>query len=172
MKKIAISLFVCLLITSCSTYTKQECVTMDQTQMGYKDGINGVSSFNNAVYLFQSTCQKDYEIPVSVEKIKQGWEDGVRFYCSSNGGARAGAQGLEYSGICAKSKEDEKKFFESYNPARMSFLENKVKELERDNENLKTNADSYYSRLNSCESTVSSLQSEVSSAQSRAAACR
>jgi hypothetical protein len=134
-----------LLATGCSTYSKKQCLEMDQAQLGYQKGIDG-------------------------QKVKRGWEDGLRFYCSSNGGMRAGSRGLTYSGVCAKA--DEKTFFESYNPTRMNYLEINVNELESIIKNMKNEVSFCESDLNSYKSRVTSLESELSSVQTRALNCQ
>lgn len=162
-------ILISLLVSGCATYSKEECANMDQSQSGYKLGIDGKGSFDEAVSHLKYHCEKEHSIPVDTQKVKQGWEDGLRFYCSGNGGIRAGASGHEYSGVC--KKEDEEKFFATYNPSRMSFLTNKVKELEKKIESLEHDISSAKSKEDSCESRVTSLQSSLTSAEVRAASC-
>ena len=161
--RIVLIIIILLVISGCSTYSKNECLEMDQAQIGYKNGINGANSFDSSVNHITNTCEKDYGIKADIPKIKKGWEDGIQFYCSNNGGLRAGSSGMNYTGVC--SKENEKIFFETYNPARLGFLEEKVKQLEHQLESVEGS-------LSSCESEKSSLSSQLSSAQSNFSNCQ
>jgi hypothetical protein len=159
-----------LLATGCSTYSKKQCLEMDQAQLGYQKGIDGIASFDSVTQDFKKNCEEEHGVLVDGQKVKRGWEDGLRFYCSSNGGMRAGSRGLTYSGVCAKA--DEKTFFESYNPTRMNYLERNVNELESIIKNMKNEVSFCESDLNSYKSRVTSLESELSSVQTRALNCQ
>ncbi len=169
MKLFTTFIVIIFISTGCSSYSKQKCLEIDQAQSGYKLGIDGVTSFNSAILDLKKNCEDEHGVPVDTQKIKTGWEDGLRFYCSSNGGSRAGQSGLVYSGAC--TKQDEKIFFNTYNPSRMSYLENKVKELEKKIEVLESDFSNATSRANSCESNVNSLYSRLSSAEAKASSC-
>lgn len=135
---------------------------MDQAALGYKDGSVGIGSFEVPLNHFKNTCEKDHDVKPNIEAIKNGFNNGKRFYCSESGAINAGISGLKYTGVC--SKEEEKIFFEKYNPARMSYLEKKVKDLESENSTLRT-------QLMNKDSEISTLQSEKSSLMSAANNC-
>jgi hypothetical protein len=153
---------ILLLVFGCSTYSKQECLEMDQFQFAYGYGTDGVSSVDPAVARFQDTCFKDHGINADKDKMGKGFESGKNFYCSEEGIRLAATKGKTYTGIC--NKVEEAKILPVYNQARTSFLENKVQELEREIDRLK-------SSLSTCESNVSSLHSQLMSAQAHTTTC-
>lgn len=160
MNKLVI-LVIFVIASSCSTYSKNECLVMDQTALGYKDGSTGVGSYDVSLNHFKSTCEADHGIHPDVEKIKAGYESGIRFYCSSEGADKVGRSGKEYTGVCPK--ELEKVFLEKYNPARMSFLEIKVKELEKEITNLEDKIRSEQSKTNDAEYRARAAETKAAS---------
>ena len=52
---IKILLFALILLSGCSTYSKKECLEMDQETLGYKDGSNGIGSFEATLKHYKET---------------------------------------------------------------------------------------------------------------------
>jgi hypothetical protein len=67
--------------------------------------------------------------------------------------------GKKYSGAC--SKEEEKNFLKTYNPARMSFLEKRILELESELAQAQSVESTLNSRLSTCESELSSARTPL-----------
>ncbi len=160
MKKLYFFSFFTLLMSGCSTYTKKECENFDHRQLGYFAGVSGEHSHNSALEKFKNTCGKDHGLLPDEAKMKEGWSQGLQLYCSEEGGARAGSAGQTYTGACPK--ESESKFWKTYNPSRMAFLEKKVVELEARLRAAESDQSSFESKLRSCESELSTVRSQLS----------
>lgn len=159
MKRIYIISLIVLMLSGCSTYTKTQCEGFDHRQLGYLAGANGETSHLSALENFKKTCSEDYGLLPDEAKMKEGWAQGLQYYCSEEGGARAGSVGGQYTGACPK--DSEAKFLKTYNPARMGYLEKRVAELEALLQTAEAKERSSASSLSSCESELSTVRSQL-----------
>lgn len=156
---VAASLFFLFLFGACSTYSKQECTNMNWNQIAYEHGYNGDPNLQQIYNRYALTCGKDHDIFPDKGAMEQGYTSGLKQYCTADGGIRAGASGKPYTNVCGP--EATTQFMKSYQPARLSWLENDYKRLKAENENLKSQVSDLEGRIHSLEMRNSDLTTQV-----------
>lgn len=84
-------------ISGCASMSKKECLSADWHAIGYSDGTRGIHHNNLAKH--RQSCGK-YEVFPDEEAYHAGWDQGIRSYCTSDRGYRAGSAGQPYRNIC------------------------------------------------------------------------
>ena len=79
-----------------------ECEGLDWRALGLADGRDGQSGKDSEKRL--ESCAKA-GAPVSIADYRAGREEGLRAYCSADGGFAAGAKGADYEGVCPAARE-------------------------------------------------------------------
>ncbi len=144
-------------LVGCSTYSKKQCEQMDLNQKGYELGQNGESGVDVTLAHLKSECEAEHGVVIDRDKIKNGYDKGLRFYCTKEGAIRAGGLGLNYKGVCP----DEKIFLENFSASRLVFLETKVRELTNQNEELKSSLESERQKNASQLYEISNLKTQL-----------
>lgn len=89
-----------LLLSSCATLSKEECVVGNWQSIGYNDGVAGYSSERLAAH--SKACAK-----VNVAPDYQAWERGRKLglqqYCTVNNAYNIGLQGRDLNNVCPTS---------------------------------------------------------------------
>jgi hypothetical protein len=90
-------LFAAALITGCAAMSEKECQTADWRDQGMKDALNGHD--RSRLVDVRKACAKAGVVP-SEALYFDGWNWGIRQFCTPDNGARWGRQGHIYSGSC------------------------------------------------------------------------
>ncbi len=97
-----VALLAALILSSCASLTKQECVVADWHSIGERDGAAGrpLSYFNRHV----DACKK-----TTAQPDHAGWQAGHRFgarrFCTPQNGLKAGNAGKTYHNICSPDQQ-------------------------------------------------------------------
>ena len=86
-----------LVLTSCATLNEEECITTNWRDLGVTDGQAGRPQ--TYVKLHRDACGK-HGLPVDEQSWRDGWEVGIRSYCTPQTGLREGREGRSYSNSC------------------------------------------------------------------------
>ena len=86
-----------LLLTGCAAMSEKECQTADWRDQGMKDALNGHDRSRLADV--REACAKAGVAPNEALYF-DGWNRGIRLFCTPDNGARWGRQGRIYSGSC------------------------------------------------------------------------
>lgn len=92
MFKIIGLIFVGVLLGGCESMSESECRTADWGRVGFKDGAAGVAEQRLAAYT--DDCGKIGVRP-NAQAYRQGWDAGIKRYCTASNGWRAGTDGQE-----------------------------------------------------------------------------
>ena len=109
-KNILILSFVALLVTSCSTLSKNECKTANWNTIGYEDGTNGYQA--SRIGEHRSACA-DYGIRPNLNAYTEGRKKGLQQFCIPSTAYNKGLHGYRYNGVCANYNE--RAFLAAYN---------------------------------------------------------
>ncbi|MGY6707413.1 MAG: DUF2799 domain-containing protein [Rhizobiaceae bacterium] len=82
---------------SCATLNEDQCREVSWEQLGYDDGQAGRHSSH--VDLHRQACQR-YNISVNTSEWREGWESGIRQYCTPQNGLNEGRAGRSYANSC------------------------------------------------------------------------
>lgn len=148
-------------LMGCTTFSKQECASINWNQIAYQLGYNGSPKLQEKYAYYHAKCGDDHGIYPDKLAMEAGYSEGLRQYCTSDGGIRAGASGQRYAHICPVEKTAD--FMKTYNPARLAWLENENEKLRSENDRLENRYRSLQHEVNSLENQISSLRSEISS---------
>lgn len=91
-----------VLISSCASMSKEECLVADWHALGYEDGAAGqqVSQLSRR----RQACA-EHGIRPDTEAYRAGRDEGLRLYCTEQRGFRVGRAGQNYSGVCPADLE-------------------------------------------------------------------
>jgi len=82
---------------SCATLNEDQCREVSWEQLGYDDGQAGRNSSH--VDLHRQACQR-YDISVNASEWREGWESGIRQFCTPQNGLNEGRAGRSYANSC------------------------------------------------------------------------
>jgi len=91
-----------LLLSGCSSMSKNECLTVDWRTIGYEDGVDGYPP--DRVAQHRKACAK-YGVSTDLALYQQGREQGLAEYCRPANGYRVGVRGASYPDVCPTSLE-------------------------------------------------------------------
>ncbi|MES0371756.1 MAG: DUF2799 domain-containing protein [Mariprofundaceae bacterium] len=89
-------------LSGCASMSKKECINADWHTIGFTDGSRGVHYTNLSKH--RKSCIK-YEIIPDEDAYHSGWDQGIRSYCTTDNGYRAGRAGKAYQNICPSDVE-------------------------------------------------------------------
>ncbi len=97
---VAAGLFT-LLVSSCATLNKEECITADWYAIGHEDASYG----REANYLSQhrKACA-EHGVTPNFERYNQGHSQGLTVFCRSNRGYTMASDGSSYPEVCDRSR--------------------------------------------------------------------
>ena len=101
-KNILLLVTLSLLITSCSTMNKSECLTADWRTIGFGDGAKGEPA--TMISRHRSACA-EHGVTPNLNAYNSGRNDGLAQYCIPSTGYNKGLSGSRYNGICRDHNE-------------------------------------------------------------------
>jgi hypothetical protein len=84
-------------LAGCASMSKKDCENADWRTIGYNDGARGIYYSNLDSY--RKRCS-EYQITPDANAYQTGWNQGIRSYCTSDNGYRAGVAGQAFQNIC------------------------------------------------------------------------
>lgn len=90
-------LLLTITITGCASMSKQDCETADWHTIGYNDGARG--DFYSNLDNYRKRCA-GFQITPDTNAYQNGWNQGIRSYCTGEIGYRIGMAGQAYQNIC------------------------------------------------------------------------
>ena len=106
-----------MLLASCASMSKDECLYADWRAIGYEDGAAGANA--TAVSSRRQACARAGVTP-DMPAYLDGRNAGLFEYCTPANGFRTGERGAAYSGVCAR--HDEASFLEQYRTGAHLYL--------------------------------------------------
>lgn len=123
-------ILVAVVVSSCTTLSKEDCQTMNWNERGTSDALQGKTSKVFADYT--QTCSK-HGIAVNQDEYAKGRTRGLRLFCTYENGQQFGREGESYNGVCPQKLETE--FLKGYRMGKREYeIEQKEKEALRDME--------------------------------------
>lgn len=119
MKALPLLIFGSLLLSSCATLSKNECLNADWLTIGYEDGVQGRS--RNRIGSHRKACA-EHGITPDLTAYQQGYHKGLVNFCTPGNGYRRGHRGFKYTGVCQGDFEQD--FLQGYRAGREIYLEN------------------------------------------------
>ncbi|HEX5419863.1 MAG TPA: DUF2799 domain-containing protein [Gammaproteobacteria bacterium] len=95
-------LAVFFILGGCAGFNQQECQVADWRTVGFTDGAAGRPV--SAIGGYRQDCSK-YGIAPNLDSYRQGYDAGVREFCTPGKGFEFGSQGGQYSGMCPADLE-------------------------------------------------------------------
>jgi len=95
-------LLLAVVLTGCSSMSKNECLSVDWRTVGYEDGVAGYSADRIAQH--RKACAK-YGVSTDLSAYQQGRLQGLQEYCKPANGYRLGVRGGSYYGVCPANLE-------------------------------------------------------------------
>ena len=86
-----------LVVSACATLNESECVSVNWTDLGSRDGQAGRPSLYVAEHV--EACAR-HGLPVDEESWRMGWDTGIRVYCTPENGLNVGSRGALYANSC------------------------------------------------------------------------
>lgn len=93
-----------LLLSGCTTMSKDECLMGAWGEKGYKDGLSGYDPSRLDDHV--SACAK-HGVASNPTAYYSAREDGLRTYCTWRSGFSEGRRGNSYRGVCRPEEEAE-----------------------------------------------------------------
>lgn len=93
-----------LCLTACSTMSKKDCETANWAALGKRDGVEGktLDAYNRR----ETQCQ-EHGLLTEREKYISGYAEGLKIFCTYEGGQKFGYSGDRYDGQCRRHSEEE-----------------------------------------------------------------
>ncbi len=91
-----------VLISGCTSMSKEECLNADWKMVGLEDGING--NPESTIGIYRKDCAKIHVVP-NLALYQQGHREGVRKYCTAAKGYDVGKNGGAYYHVCPADLE-------------------------------------------------------------------
>lgn len=126
-------LVVCLYLSGCATLSESECRTEDPYGIGQRDGQRG--ELPSRLLKHQEACAR-YGISLDSGRYRQGYQQGLPWYCTPDNGYQQGSQGAYYQGVCPPDLEPA--FLREYRPAYDNYqLRQRLEELHNELEQIR-----------------------------------
>jgi len=100
--KILILGLLSLLLISCASLSKEECLNGDWYEIGYEDGINGKPRKRLSKHI--KACA-EYNVRADKNHYMQGREKGLQSYCTLENALQVGLNGETYEHVCPRRIE-------------------------------------------------------------------
>ncbi|MCG6934148.1 MAG: DUF2799 domain-containing protein [Gallionella sp.] len=84
-------------LAGCASMSKKDCETADWRTIGYNDGARGI--YFTHLDSYRKRCS-EYQITPDANAYQTGWNQGIRSYCTSDNGYRAGVAGQAFQNVC------------------------------------------------------------------------
>ena len=114
---VIVVLMATVLLGGCATMDQAECVSADWYALGLGDGQEGRKSSRHSEYAKECS---EFGVSVDQDAYTDGWETGIRDYCTRDNGFGVGMSGKIYQHSCPTALTDA--FFSSYQTGRAVFM--------------------------------------------------
>lgn len=116
-----------LLLSGCTTLSKDECLLADWQTLGYADGVQGRSPARIDTY--RQDCAK-HQVTPDLALYQRGHRQGLQLFCRTSNGYEYGRKGQSYQGVCQGDAEAD--FLLGFDAGRRIYLlEQQVQQTER-----------------------------------------
>ncbi len=95
-KKCVFSLAL-ITLSGCTSLSQEECAYANWQQLGYDHGQSG-KTYSQGVDTV-TACQ-EFGISPDVAQYKEGYDNGLRYYCKPENGFAVGIRGESFNGVC------------------------------------------------------------------------
>lgn len=120
------SLFSVISLCSCTSMSLSECQTADWERLGFQSALDGLP-LSDASNKYGQLCTKKHNIAISLEPFSEGYQLGLKTYCTSQNGILEGEKLKTYKGICPKDLE--MSFLTGFNVGQVTGLRNEIEHL-------------------------------------------
>ena len=97
-----LTLAVAIVLTGCAAMSEEECRTANWNEQGVRDAMAGHSRAR--LEDLREACSKAKVTPNAGHYL-DGWNYGIRQFCTPDNGARWGREGNSYNGTCPPELE-------------------------------------------------------------------
>lgn len=130
--KISLTAVALLLLSSCASMSKEECLTANWLDQGFRDGRSGQPLARIAEH--QKACAKVGVVPNDALYF-QGRDQGIALYCTAENALVVGREGQPYRNACPAVLEYE--FLTAYDKGKQLFdAEQRIEFLNQDSHQL------------------------------------
>jgi len=101
------SIFVLVLafgLSGCASLSKEQCLAGNWNEIGYRDGRQGYKT--ESLDAHAKSCA-EHGVRPNREQYTQGYDKGIRVYCSASNGRHVGEAGRYYHYVCPADLEPE-----------------------------------------------------------------
>ena len=125
--RLLLLLSIALIVSSCATLDKNECLVANWESIGYEDGTRGHPAARIGKH--RTACAK-FGVTPDLALYTQGREQGLTLYCRASVGYREGIKGKTYKNVCPA--DSERDFLTGYHfGQRIYKISSRVHSLER-----------------------------------------
>jgi hypothetical protein len=89
-------------LLGCSTLSEKQCKTANWAQLGERDAYEGYG--RERLYDHQKACS-EYSVAPQTVAYNEGWDKGIRLYCTPQRGFDVGKTGASYRRTCPPELE-------------------------------------------------------------------
>lgn len=139
-----------LLLGSCETMSKDQCLAGAWGEQGYKDGSNGLPM--SRLDDHAKACA-EYGVAPEQTAYRSAREDGLTRYCTVARGFQAGREGSEYYGVCTPQQETD--FLPAYHDGQAVYS------AEAAVSSARSSVESLGGRLSELDDKITAKQAEV-----------
>jgi hypothetical protein len=123
------------LFSSCTTFSKKDCEKKSWYQVGYDSGFNGEIPGESYQY-YKRECGEVHHVEPDSKAFDNGYNTGIRYFCTPSRGLSFGRAGGSYAGVCPRELEEA--FLAKYQLGRIEYTGNRLEGLEREVGELKS----------------------------------
>lgn len=102
MWKFTLLFILTLGLHGCASLSKEECLTGNWPEIGYRDGRQGYTT--RSLDTHNKSCA-EHGVHVNRDEYKQGYNKGIAVYCTPENGRLVGESGGYYHYVCPANKE-------------------------------------------------------------------
>lgn len=123
-----------LAVSSCATLNESECRSVNWQELGHRDGAGGYP--RSRLEEHRKACS-EFGLAADDAAWRQGYDDGLGDYCTTENGYRVGLRGGYYAQVCPVA--DEAEFVAAYELGRETYdVEREIGEVSRRIESLES----------------------------------
>lgn len=136
-----------LLLAGCATMNEEECRSADWYSVGFEDGAHGRAI--NYIGNHREACA-EYGISPQADRYQEGWNKGIRRYCTPRNGYQAGMYGHSVGAQCPADQARD--FNTAYQYGKRIYLLNReLSDIDREMRKRQTEMDKVQQELTEIE---------------------